>query len=100
VHDCTVQAVFAMNALALRACFSLPWWGSGRAPTGKGVPGGSEIVTHRVFTKEKSPGQSWVDLGREYDMKAGRSRAKTEPVVTAVATLLGQIFSGRRTVRQ
>ena len=50
------------------------------------------MVTDLGFSKEKGPGQSWVDLGREYDMKAGRSRVKTEPVVTAMATLLGQIF--------
>ena len=46
------------------------------------------MVANPVFTKEKAPGQSWVDLGREYGMKAGRSRLKTERTESAVATFL------------
>ena len=46
------------------------------------------MVTDQRFTKEKGPGQSWVDLGREFGMKEAEARLKRELIESAVATLL------------
>ena len=83
-----VQAVFAINRLALCACLSRPCRDSGRVPTGKGAQDGSGMVAHPRFSKEKGPGLSWVDLGREYGMMRAEARTKRGRNESAVAIFL------------
>ena len=50
------------------------------------------MVTDLGFTKEKDPGQSWVDLGRWFGMKRSSDREKRRTTASAEATLIYQFF--------
>ena len=47
---------------------------------------------HQGFTPKKLAIKSWLFSGREFDRSEGKASQKPEPIVSAMATLVGRFF--------